>query len=234
MVMNSILAIKSKSTDKQARQTFKISSKPLIFVLASPSAAGKTTLCYAAVKRDKNIWYSVSATTRAKRPNEKNGREYFFLTKEEFNEKLKNGEFLEHTKIYNAHYATPKQPILAKLESGKDIILDLDLNGVKALKKFYPATVGIYVIPPSLAVLWKRLQNRQKSDTDKINLRYGKAIQEIKNVVDMLLKYRRKSIVDYIIVNNKLDKAIDDLMAIIYAERMSVHHLLLSEIIHCL
>lgn len=194
---------------------------PIIFVLASPSAAGKTTLCYAAVKQDKNIWYSVSATTRAKRPYEKNGREYYFLTDTEFDQWRKRGEFLETTKIYEARYGTPKSPIIEHLKAGKDIILDLDINGIKALKRFYPNTVAIYVIPPSMNILWTRLKNRSKSSSDKLKERFAQANNEIQYVLANLQK--SKPLIDYVIVNNDLNEAIDDLMAIIRAERLKPH-----------
>ncbi len=194
---------------------------PTIFVLASPSAAGKTTLCYAAIKRDKNIWYSVSATTRQIRPYEKNGREYYFLKQEQFNNWIKHGELLERTQIYNAQYGTPKTSILKKLKQGKDVILDLDLNGVRALKKFYNHTVGIYIIPPSMNELWARLKNRKKSSSDKLKERFSEAAQEMKMVFDNI-KTSSKPFIDYVIVNNDLDQAIDDLMAVIHAERLRI------------
>lgn len=203
------------------KQTFKlVRGKPTIFVLASPSAAGKTTLCYAAIKRDKNIRYSVSATTRAKRPYEKNGREYYFLSNKEFDEWLKHGEFLENTKIYGARYGTPKTPIIKNLMHGYDIILDLDLRGIRALKRFYPHTVGIYIISPSLRELWSRLINRSKSSSDKLKERFLKAQDEIKYVFHNINS--RKPLIDYVIINSDLNKAIENLMAIIQAERLRV------------
>ncbi len=194
--------------------------QPVVFVLASPSAAGKTTLCYQAVKRDKNIWYSVSATTRTKRPYEKNGREYYFMTRQEFDRKLKQGELLESTKIYDAYYGTPKTSIIKKLRVGKDVILDLDIAGVKSLKRFYPHTVGVYIIPPNMRELWARLKNRKQSSTDKIRERFQKAEKEMSNVFKSIKS--NKSFIDYVIVNNDLPKAVDDLMAIIRAERLRV------------
>lgn len=191
-----------------------------IFVLASPSAAGKTTLCYAAVKQDKNIWYSVSATTRAKRPHEKNGREYYFITDAKFDQWLRDGELLESTRIYDARYGTPKKAILDKINRGKDIILDLDICGVKSLKRFSRQTVGVYIIPPSMNALWARLKNRRKSSSDKIKERFSKANTEMKLVFNNIKS--KRPFIDYVIVNNDLDKAIADLMAIIRAERLRV------------
>lgn len=194
--------------------------KPVIFILASPSAAGKTTLCYTAIKRDKNIWYSVSATTRAKRPYEKNGREYYFLTETEFDKRLRQDELLESTKIYDARYGTPKTSIMKKLKTGKDVILDLDINGVKSMKRFYQHAVGIYVIPPSMDELWSRLKHRSKSSTDKLSERFSKANDEMRYVFNNINEPR--SFIDYIVVNSNLSKAIEDLMAIIRAERLRV------------
>ncbi|MBS4015318.1 MAG: guanylate kinase [Candidatus Latescibacteria bacterium] len=194
--------------------------KPKVFVLASPSAAGKTTLCYAAARKDKNIWYSVSATTRAKRPHEKNGREYYFVSDAKFDQWFKTGELLESTTIYDARYGTPKQPILKKIEQGKDIILDLDIAGVKSMKRFYPHTVGIYVIPPSLNELWARLKNRSRSSSDKIKERFSKASAEMTLVFNNIKS--KRPFINYVIVNNDLNKAIADLMAIIRAERLRV------------
>jgi len=193
---------------------------PTVFVLASPSAAGKTTLCYAAVKRDKNIWYSVSATTRAKRPYEKSGREYYFLTNAEFDKKLKQGELLESTKIYDARYGTPKSPIINKLNLGKDVILDLDIVGVKALKQLYPHTVGIYIIPPSMNELWFRLKNRSKSRSDHLKERFSKANEEMRKIFRNIKS--PKPFINYVIINKDLNKAVDDLLAIIRAERLRV------------
>lgn len=193
---------------------------PVVFVLASPSAAGKTTLCYAAAKLDKNIWYSVSATTRTIRPHEKNGREYYFISDNEFDKWLKKGELLETTKIYNARYGTPKTPIMKQLRSGKDVILDLDIKGVQSLKRFYRHTVGIYIIPPSMDELWLRLKGRSKSSSDKIKERFSKADEEMKYVFKNISS--KKPFIDYVIVNNNLNKAIKDLVAIIRAERLRV------------
>lgn len=213
--------VKCDVVNIEPKQLFKLArGKPVIFVLASPSAAGKTTLCYAAIEQDKNIWYSVSATTRAKRPYEKNGREYYFLTNPEFDKKLKQGELLENTKIYNERYGTPKSPILKNLNAGKDVILDLDIAGVKALKRFYPHTVGIYIIPPSMSALWSRLKNRSKSSSDKLKERFSKAADEMKYVFRNIES--PKSFIDYVIVNKNLKNAIMDLMAIIRAERLRV------------
>ncbi len=194
--------------------------KPKAFVLASPSAAGKTTLCYAAVKRDKNLWYSVSATTRTKRPHEKYGREYYFITDQKFEQWRKQGELLETTQIYDAKYGTPKKPILQKLNKGRDVILDLDLAGVKSMKRLYPYSIGIYVIPPSMNELWTRLKNRRKSSSDKIKERFNKASTEMAFVFENIRS--KKPLIDYVIVNHDLDKAIAGLMAVIQAERMRV------------
>ncbi len=199
------------------RKVFNIKRKSIIFVLASPSAAGKTTLCYAAKERDKNIWYSVSVTTRPKRPNERNGREYYFVTDREFNQLLKSGELLEHTRIYDAQYGTPKAPIQKKLQQGKDVIMDLDIKGVKALKRFWPHTVSIYILPPSMEELWMRLKNRGKINSEQLHKRFASAQKEIKVIPQF----------DYLIVNKNLKQAIDDLLAIIRAERLKVSKLIL-------
>ncbi|MCX7784992.1 MAG: guanylate kinase [candidate division WOR-3 bacterium] len=196
---------------------FNVKRKSIIFVLASPSAAGKTTLCYAAKARDKNIWYSISVTTRPKRPKERNGREYYFVTEQEFNQLLKSGGLLEHTKIYDARYGTPKKPIEEKLQQGKDVIMDLDVKGVKALKRFWSHTVSIYILPPSMEELWLRLKNRDKGSWEQLQKRFASAEKEMKVIPQF----------DYLIINKNLKQAIDDLLAIIRAERLKVSRLVL-------
>ncbi len=201
-----------KSIKSEYARIFNFKRKSIIFVLASPSAAGKTTLCYAAKAQDKNIWYSVSVTTRPKRPKERNGREYYFITEKEFNCLLESGGLLEHTQIYGAQYGTPKEPIWKKLQQGKDVIMDLDIKGVRALKRFWPHTVSIYILPPSMKELWARLKNRNKGNTEQLDQRFASAEKEIRVIPQF----------DYLIVNKNLNQAIDDLMAIIRAERLKV------------
>jgi guanylate kinase len=183
--------------------------KGILFVVSGPSGVGKTTLCNKLLAKDKNIIFSISCTTRAKRETEKNGREYFFLTKEKFLKAIKNNEFVEWAKVYDNYYGTPKKFVDKNLKLGKDVLLDIDVQGVKKIKKIYKDAVYIFIAPPSTKELKKRILGRNTETSKTLKKRLSVALKELKLIY----------LYNYVIKNVKLEKAIKELRNIVKTER---------------
>jgi len=183
--------------------------KGALFVVTAPSGAGKTTILDAVLEQTDNLEYSISATTRPPRPGEVDGQDYFFLSREDFENKEKEGNFLESARVYDYYYGTPLDYIESELKKGCDIILDIDVQGALSIKsQNYPA-VYIYILPPSLQVLRRRLEGRKTDSPEVIE----KRLAEAKKEMSYLEKY------DYSVINDELDVAIEDIKSIIRAER---------------
>lgn len=185
--------------------------KGLLFVVSGPSGAGKGTICKRLAK-DSNIDLSVSMTTRSPRPLEKEGVSYFFVSEEEFLRKRDAGGFLEHACVYGNYYGTPKDAVLEKLEQGRDVVLEIDIQGALQIRKNYPKGIFIFILPPSMAELRKRITGRGSESEEAINLRLGEALKEV-SYID---KY------DYCVVNGELSEAVTRVAAIIKAEHSRV------------
>lgn len=189
-----------------------MSNKGRLFVLSAPSGTGKTTLCRALLKLLPNLQYSISATTREKRPGEVEGKDYFFLTEEDFKAKKEKGEFLESANVFGCWYGTPKSFIEEKLESGQDILLDIDVQGAASIREKKVKGIFIFLIPPSMEALKERLLNR-KTDAEKvIENRLAKAREEI--------GYYKQY--DYVIVNDVLEESLQRIKSIILAEKSHI------------
>ena len=183
-----------------------------LIVISGPSGAGKDTIINKVVEDEKNIWVSVSATSRQIRPGEKEGVNYFYFSKEEFEEKIKNNYFLEYAKYAENYYGTPKEKIIEKLEKGIDVVLVIEIQGAMKIKELVPEAIFIFIMPPSEKELLKRLKNRKTEDKNKIIERFNIAYKEINEVT----KY------NYVVVNDKLDEAVEKVKAIIKAEKCRV------------
>lgn len=191
----------------------KISNRGILIVISGPSGTGKGTICNKLLNDLPNLWMSVSATTRSPRGKEVNGVEYFFYNKEEFEEKIKENKFLEYATVHsNEYYGTPKEEVINKLNKGIDVILEIDINGALQIKNNYEDTLFIFIMPPSMKELKRRLIDRGTESNDKIVERFKKAYQEI-NEVD---KY------NYVVVNDDLEEAVLKVKAIIIAEKCKV------------
>jgi len=184
-------------------------NKGMLIVISGPSGVGKGTLCNLLINRMDNLFLSISATTRPPRHGEINGKDYIFMSREVFEEKIKNGEFLEWAKVYNNYYGTPKDIVYRQLREGKDVILEIDIQGAAQVKKNYPQGVFIFISPPSIEELKKRIINRGSDSKSAIELRMKCAADEI----------RAASEYDYIVLNDDLDHAALNLQSIILAER---------------
>ena len=180
-----------------------------LFVISGPSASGKTSVV-AGVQNLPGIWFSVSATTRAPRNGEKEGIDYFYISKKLFEQKISNGEFLEHAVVHGNLYGTPADPIKEKILSGVHVILDIDAQGAMQIQDKFPEAVMIYLLPPGRDVLEQRLRDRNTEDDSSVLIRLSNADAELK----FTSRYR------YLVINDLLDAAIEDIKAIIRAETL--------------
>ena len=189
-----------------------LNRKGLLLVVSGPSGAGKGTICKALLNKNDQIKLSVSATTRKPRNGEVHGVNYFFIEKEEFTRMVENGEFLEHAQIYDNFYGTPKAAIIEKKKKGQDIILEIEMQGARQIKEVYPEGVFIFVLPPSLEELKSRIVGRGTETQEEIEKRFSCAFEEINQIVNY----------DYFIVNEDIEKSVNDVEAIILSEKNKV------------
>lgn len=185
--------------------------KGLLFVVSGPSGAGKGTICKKLLEKT-GTEISVSMTTRSPRPGEVEGKNYFFVTQECFEGMINEGGLLEYAKVYGNYYGTPKGMVLEKLDAGDDVILEIDIQGAMQIRESYPAGIFIFILPPSMTELRKRITRRGSESEDDINLRLGETLKEI-SYID---KY------DYCVVNGELDEAVSRVAAIVKAEHSRV------------
>lgn len=186
-----------------------------LIVISGPSGVGKDTICNELVKRHKEIHLSISMTTREKRSNEKDGKDYFFVTKEEFENKIKNDELLEYAVVHNEYYGTPKEWVINELNKGIDVILLIDINGALKIKNIFKEAIFIFIMPPNMKTLIDRLVKRGTETKDKIITRFKASYKEINEIT----KY------NYVVVNDILDEAIKKIEAIFIAEQCSVNRI---------
>ena len=179
--------------------------KGVIIAVSSPSGGGKTTIVKKILERYPEIVFSISATTRPKRENEVEKLEYFFISEEEFKKKISKGEFVEWEKFYDYYYGTFKKYIEDNINEGKPVLLEIDVKGALTIKKIYPGSHLIYIMPPSYKELVKRLKNRKTETEEDLNKRIKRAKMELS----------QKDKFDYIIVNENLNKAISEALILI-------------------
>ncbi len=190
----------------------KVNGNGLLIVVSGPSGAGKDTICKTLVETTDNAWISISMTSRNPRNGEVEGKDYYFVTKEEFEEKIKEGKFLEYAIYNNNYYGTPKDKIEDYLNSGIDVILVIDIQGALNIKKLIPSALFIFIMPPDMKTLKQRLIGRKTETKEKIIERFTTAYNEINNVK----KY------NYVVVNDEIDNAVSKVKAIIKAEKCRV------------
>lgn len=196
-----------------ANQLGKLNShKPLIVVMSGPSGVGKSSIVERLLKSHRNFVESVSATTRTRRTGERNGRDYFFLSHEEFRNKKKQREFIETAEIFGEFYGTPKKPVLDALNRCRTVLFDIDIVGGQAIKKWRRDAVLIFIMPPSLNALRQRLVGRRTESESQVKVRLGRALKEMK----VWTKY------DYVVCNDDLERATALIENIITAESQRV------------
>ncbi|HVE43796.1 MAG TPA: guanylate kinase [Gammaproteobacteria bacterium] len=182
-----------------------------LYVIAAPSGTGKTSLVKALLDSMPKITVSISHTTRTKRPNEEDGKHYHFVEKNEFNQMIIRGDFLEYATIFDHYYGTSKSWVEQTLHGGMDVILEIDWQGHQQIKRLFPHCISIFILPPSLADLRNRLQSRNQDHPDSIEKRLADAQETVRHVHEF----------EYIIINGNFDSALNDLKMIVEVGRLS-------------
>ena len=182
-----------------------------LFILSAPSGAGKSTLAAKLLEEDKNIHLSVSYTTRAPRAGEVDGRDYHFVDKSGFMGMLKRGEFLESAEVHGNHYGTSEAWIRAQRAAGHDILLEIDWQGAQQVRRIFGDTIGIFVLPPSIAELERRMRRRGQDSEEVVRRRLAVAADEMSHAAEF----------EYVIINNDFEEARRDLVAVVRASRLT-------------
>ena len=186
----------------------KVSGK--LFIISAPSGAGKTSLTRSLIRKNINLSLSISYTSRLMRPSEIEGSDYFFVERNIFEQMLENGEFIESAEIYGNLYGTSRQWIDEAINSGKDILLEIDGQGARQVSKIFSDAVSIFVLPPSLEILENRLKDRNQDSKEVIAKRMAAAKEEISHVSEY----------DYVIINDNMDVALRDLVSVVQSEHL--------------
>ena len=184
-----------------------------LFIITAASGAGKTSLVNALLNQDSQIKKSVSHTTRAPRPSEVNDVDYHFVTEPQFLEILNAGGFLESADVHGAKYGTSQSGVESALQVGVDVILEIDWQGAAQVRNIYPQATSIFILPPSVKALKERLNNRGQDSIDVITKRVNAARDEMRHLVEF----------DYVTINDNFDEALQDLAAIIRAQRLKLN-----------
>ncbi|MBD3755542.1 MAG: guanylate kinase [Gammaproteobacteria bacterium] len=182
-----------------------------LYIVSAPSGAGKTSLVGKLIELDSHIKVSVSSTTRPMRPGEENGVNYHFLSIEQFKQKISEGDFLEHAQVFDNFYGTSRSTVEEQLKAGKDVILEIDWQGAQQVRKLIPEAISIFILPPSLEELSRRLNNRGTDSEEVIARRMRDAVSEMSHYDEF----------DYIVINNHFDTALKQLHSIFLAGRLS-------------
>jgi guanylate kinase len=183
----------------------------ILFIVSAPSGAGKSSLTAKLLEADRNIYMSVSYTTRAPRPGEVDGRDYHFIDKAEFMRMLERGEFLESAEVHGNHYGTAEAWIRAQRAAGRDILLEIDWQGAQQVRRITADTIGIFILPPSIAELERRMRARGQDSEDVVRRRLAVAGDEMSHAAEF----------EYVIINNDFEEARRDLIAVVRASRLA-------------
>lgn len=189
--------------------SLKMKDEGILLVVSGPSGAGKGTICSAVREKYPDLEYSISMTTRAPRNGETEGVSYFFRTDEQFKKLVEEDAFLEYARVYDHYYGTPKKYVLDKIQAGRSVLLEIDIQGAMQVKKRYPKGVFVYIVPPSLEILSQRIHARGTDSEEVIQNR----LAQITNELSMMHQY------DYVVVNDVLEDAVHKTCAIIEAEK---------------
>ena len=183
-----------------------------LFIIAAPSGCGKTSLVKALIEKVDNLCVSVSHTTRAQRPGEEHGKNYFFVSKEDFNEISNSNGFIESAQVFDNYYGSAKQTVKDLLKQGQDVILEIDWQGAQQVKQSFIDAIGIFILPPPISALEDRLTDRGQDDQSIIDRRMKDAVSEMQHFDEF----------DYLVINDDFNIALNDLTHIIYTQRLSL------------
>jgi guanylate kinase len=189
-------------------------TKGSLYIISAPSGAGKTSLVHAIVAELPNVVVSVSHTTRSMREGEVDGANYHFVDQQRFQQMIDNGDFLEHANVFGNSYGTSRQHIQEQLQSGKDVILEIDWQGARQIRQLMDGCMSIYILPPSIQTLRDRLQNREQDSDDVIESRMREAVSEMTHYTEF----------DYIVINDDFDQARNELASIFVCNRLRLDH----------
>jgi guanylate kinase len=181
-----------------------------LFIITSPSGGGKGTLIREVLRSVPKVGYSVSFTTRSRRVGEEHGKHYYFVSREEFEKKVTEGEFLEWANVHGNLYGTSRAQVESELNLGRDIILEIDVQGAESVKKITPEAIGVFILPPSFEVLRERLTARQTESKGDLQMRLRNSKREVSRWKEF----------DYVIINDEVNRASTDLQAVFLAERL--------------
>jgi guanylate kinase len=196
---------------KQRSETSVIARRGLMLVLSSPSGAGKTTLSRRLLEQDSGVTLSISVTTRTMRPGEEDGRDYHFIDQQRFEDLIGKNELLEYAEVFDNYYGTPSKPVMDALAKGRDVLFDIDWQGTQQLReKARTDLVSVFILPPSIPELEKRLRTRAQDDYDTIVRRMAKASDEMSHWAEY----------EYVVINHDLEQAFSEVRAILSAERL--------------
>ncbi|MCU7843768.1 MAG: guanylate kinase [Candidatus Thiodiazotropha sp. (ex Monitilora ramsayi)] len=183
-----------------------------LYILSAPSGAGKTSLLKALRERDGALHVSISHTTRSMRPGEEDGLHYHFIDKVRFEEKVEQGDFLEHAEVFGNYYGTDETGVRDQLASGQDTVLEIDWQGAQQVRRRFPEAVSIFILPPSPEALYDRLSNRGQDSESVIRGRMDQAVCEMSHYGEF----------DYLVINDDFDQALDELAAIVVSQRLRI------------
>lgn len=184
----------------------------ILIIISGPSGTGKSTIVKEFMKRNVDVELSVSATTRKIRPGEEEGKNYFFISHETFIEMLKQEAFLEHAQVYGNYYGTPRDFVNNKLKEGKNVLLEIDTEGALQIKEKFPQGVFIFIVPPSISELQRRINSRGTESEEEVKRRLNSSIDEIKQLAHY----------DYVVMNDHVSNAVEMIESILMAEKVSV------------
>lgn len=206
---------KKTGEDNTAGELFFEREKGILIVISGPSCAGKGSVCKIITQRNPDIRLSISETTREPRNNEKHGRDYFYISKESFEKRIKEGQYLEYATVYENYYGTPKDCVENLLDAGFDVILEIDIQGAAKVRNNYKEGIYIFIVPPSMQELRRRIEERGTESKEQMEMRLNCAYDEMKNADDY----------SYIVINDDLEDAATRVQSIITAEKCRTERL---------
>ncbi len=186
-------------------------NKSILFILSAPSGAGKTSLLHALMNDAEGLAVSVSHTTRKQRPGEIDGQHYHFVSVEEFQRMIASDAFIEHAQVFDNFYGTSKEAVQQQLDSGTDVILEIDWQGARQVRRLFPGAVSVFIVPPSVDALRERLSGRGQDSEEIIERRMRDALAELSHYDEY----------DYIIINDQFEKALQDLRCVLHARHLT-------------
>jgi len=213
--MSDCPVINTELKEEQLTEPFFEREKGILIVISGPSCAGKGSVCKIICRKNPDLRLSISETTRQPRNSEKHGREYFYISKESFEERIKKGQYLEYATVYENYYGTPKDYVENLLESGFDVILEIDIQGAAKVRTNYKEGIYIFIVPPSMQELRRRIEERGTESKEQMEMRLNCAYEEMKNADDY----------SYIVINDDLNDAAQRVQSIITAEKCRTERL---------